>query len=194
MNGNDLENKVSENNTYRATSNFNTAIENPQINMNSAVDINIKDVVSSNDIYNVNLNNSVPNNFNNNFSNNDTTSNFNITTNNPQFNMNNVNEVNINDNNSNRINDINFGGSQFIPNNNLVNNVSNEDNSQYGYVPVDDDAVYEPVMQENKKKEKFVIPRELKVMIFIVFILFVFILVTPYIYDFFREIKLSMTG
>ena len=48
MNDNDLKNNTQENNTYHATSNLNTAIENPQINMNSAVGVNIKSVASDN--------------------------------------------------------------------------------------------------------------------------------------------------
>ena len=49
MNDNNLNNNSNKVNTYRATSNLNTAIENPQINVNSATGINIKN--SNNNYY-----------------------------------------------------------------------------------------------------------------------------------------------
>ena len=54
---------------------------------------------------------------------------------------------------------------------------------------------YAPVMDKNKTSQnKITISRELKVTIFIVFILVVFVLLMPYIYDFFKELQLVITG
>lgn len=160
LNNNNLNNnKV---NTYHATSNLNTAIENPQINVNSATGINIKDS---------GYNNYAENNINNN----------------TNFLNNNFNQPN---NNINQTSD-NDISSKYVPNNdyNNYNSYSNQNTENYSY---------EPVMKE-KKKEKNALSgtihsKEFKVMIFIVFILILFLLLMPYIYDLFRELSMSMTA
>ena len=67
MNDNDLRNGFDNNgsnndNTYRATTNLNTAIENPNVNINSVMGVNIQDVEMNNSS---NLNNSYEVNQNN---------------------------------------------------------------------------------------------------------------------------------
>ena len=47
MNDNDLKNSSTSNNVYKATTNLNTALENPQVNINSAVGVNIQGIDNS---------------------------------------------------------------------------------------------------------------------------------------------------
>lgn len=154
MNDNNLNNNSNKVNTYRATSNLNTAIENPQINVNSATGINIKN--SNNNYYadakqtdSKFLNNDIPN----------------------------STETNI-DNYLNNDNNNNFNSNYQTPTNNYS---------------------YEPVMQKKKRANdnpisNLIHSKEFKTLIFIIFILVLFILIMPYIYDFFRNLKMSMTA
>lgn len=167
MNDNNLANNSfnnNNNNTYHATSNLNTAIENPQINVSSATGVNIKDSGYNNYAEN-NINN------NSNFLNN----NFNQTTNDiPQSNSSDIQNKYIPTNNDNNYN---------------YNSYSNQNTENYSY---------EPVMKE-KKKEKNALSstihsKEFKIMAAIVFILVLFLLLMPYIYDFFRELSMNMTA
>jgi len=183
MNDNELNNNSSNVNTYRAMSNLNTAIENPQINMNSAMGVNIKDVNNSSS-FGINSNGMPTQSFENN-----------------QFvQMNNGNDNlgmgmnpvggEVQDFNSNI--DSSFiastGENQFIPTN--VGNVQIEE--PVATSVAEPQVMYQPVMEQKKKKSNGItIPKELMVMLFIVFILFVFILVMPYFYDFFRELQMG---
>lgn len=154
MNDNNLNNNSNKVNTYRATSNLNTAIENPQINVNSATGINIKN--SNNNYYadakqtdSKFLNNDIPN----------------------------RTETNID---------------------NYLNNDNNNDFNS-NYQPTTNNYSYEPVMQKKKRANdnpisNLIHSKEFKTLIFIIFILVLFILIMPYIYDFFRNLKMSMTA
>ena len=160
MNENNLDNNSNNNdtNTYRATSNLNTAIENPQINVNSATGVNMQDLG-----YNNYANNN--NNLNNN----------------SQF-------LNNSYNNQGEVNDYN---------DNITSPVNDSFNSNQSQSENDGSYTYEPVMQEKKVKKENVISsllhsKEFKAIIFIVFILCLFLLVMPYIYDFFRNLKMSI--
>ena len=176
MNDNDFMNSnSSEKNTYRATPNLNTAIENPQINMNSAVGVNIKSVDSNKaapsyedgvNYSSYQVENSV------NYS---------------ETSQSNLNSQFYNQNFSNQKVDEVYQtkkeNSQFIPT-----------NSEMNYEPTfgTDNVGYEPTMKENKRHDKeSVLSREFKVLLFIVFILFVFLLIMPYIYDFFQKLMLE---
>lgn len=160
MNENNLDNNSNNNdtNTYRATSNLNTAIENPQINVNSATGVNMQDLG-----YNNYANNN--NNLNNN----------------SQF-------LNNSYNNQGEVNDYS---------DNITSPVNDSFNSNQSQSENDGSYTYEPVMQEKKVKKENVISsllhsKEFKAIIFIVFILCLFLLVMPYIYDFFRNLKMSI--
>ena len=97
MNDNELQNNNSTS-IYKATRNLNTEIENPEININSAVGINIQDL---------NENNQPINNTTNNYFN----ENINQTTNEVSFINQNTNNNSINQNNT------------YIPNNNENYNI-----------------------------------------------------------------------
>ena len=160
MNENNLDNNSNNNDTstYRATSNLNTAIENPQINVNSATGVNMQDLG-----YNNYANNN--NNLNNN----------------SQF-------LNNSYNNQGEVNDYS---------DNITSPVNDSFNSNQSQSEDDGAYTYEPVMQEKKVKKENVISsllhsKEFKAIIFIVFILCLFLLVMPYIYDFFRNLKMSI--
>lgn len=176
MNDNDLKNNTQENNTYHATSNLNTAIENPQINMNSAVGVNIKSVASDN-IANSNFVESQ----NDHYYNFDESSQF------SNSNMSQVDSVNefqseITDNR----NITEENESQFVPTYSVDLTTNTSDN---------EDAVYAPTMEQKKRHDKkFHISREFKVILFIAFILFIFVLIVPYIYDFFKQLELVITA
>lgn len=200
MNENEIKNK--NNNTYRATTNLNIDMENPQIHINSAVGMNIKEPSQTqnfsqeysspsntgyDDFYKDYSN--VPSQTQNNNSNNSQT--------NPSdgyevnHNFSNMNSNNqwmnseITENTANLENK-NYQNTQFISNQDLNNN----------YVPTNDyssEVHYEPTMEEKKRRERFTIPTEVKVTGFIVFILLIFVLLMPYIYDFFKNLQLSLT-
>lgn len=195
MNNNDIRFDRDDKNTYHATSNLNTAIENPQININSVVGVNIKNVDSTNpmnDVYSSNLgNDNAFHSFQNDQS-------FDIPNSNNNFQgLQNGLEENLVVNN-NQVNstqnqfETNQDSSHFVP----TNNFNSETSSGVNYVATtgNDQVIYEPTMKEKKKRGvTFKVTRELKVMLFIVLILFVFILIVPYIYDFFKELQLVIT-
>ncbi len=198
MNDNEL-NKDSPNHTYRATTNLNTAIENPKININSAVGINIKNVEStdkssgnfSSDVLSQNSVNSYDdfnrvNNSNQNFiydMSQSTTTGVNNNVNSSSLN-NYPNEDVSNSSNVDGMNLSNMSGSH------LVSNSINQEMDTY--VPTNQDIKYEPTLEKKKKHTGIVVSKELKIMFFIVFILFIFILLMPYIYDFFKKLQLML--
>lgn len=152
MNDNNINNNSNKVGTYRATSNLNTAIENPQINVNSATGINIK---------NSNNNNYAD------FKQNDST-----------FLNNNI------ENTTDKVVE-NYLNSE--------NNI-NDFNSNY---QVPKSYSYEPVMQKKQRANEnalsnLIHSKEFKTLVFIIFILVLFILLMPYIYDFFRNLRMSM--
>lgn len=178
MNDSDLKTRIDGNNTYHATTNLNTAIENPQVNINNAVGVNIQSVDENrnvsfdNNSYNVNQNVNMNNNQFSNYSQENYVSNNFI---NSSVNVNNVETQPgfISDGNSSVMDN----STDSFVNNKQVNKVS-----------------YEPTLKEKKKpKTGFEVSKELKVMIFIVFILFLVVLVIPYVYDFFKDLQL-VTG
>lgn len=200
MNENEIKNK--NNNTYRATTNLNIDMENPQIHMNSAVGMNIKEPSQTqsfsqeysspsntgyDDFYKDYSN--VPSKVQNNNSNNNQTNpsdsygvnhNFSNMNSNNQWMNSEITE------NTTNLENKNYQNTQFISNQDLNNN----------YVPTNDyssEVHYEPTMEEKKRREGFTIPTEVKVTGFIVFILLIFILLMPYIYDFFKNLQLSLT-
>ena len=216
MNVNDMNFGRNEKNTYRATSNLNTAIENPQINMISAVDVNIKNIdstnpiddvyssiLSSNSTFDENQNVEEDNNSVDNFYDSQTDSNKTFDFVNSNLEQNNyVNDVQSQnssyfispnlkfDSNSNLNSDSNLG----VDNNSNTTFNSNT-TSDYVAISGNEQVVYQPTSKDKKNHSVTIkINRELKVMIFIVFILFIFILVIPYIYDFFKELQLVITA
>ena len=200
MNENEIKNK--NNNTYRATTNLNIDMENPQIHINSAVGMNIKEPSQTqnfsqeysspsntgyDDFYKDYSN--VPSQAQNNNSNNSQTNpsdgygvnhNFSNMNSNNQWMNSEITE------NAANLENKNYQNTQFIANQDLNNN----------YVPTNDyssEVHYEPTMEEKKRRERFTIPTEVKVTGFIVFILLIFVLLMPYIYDFFKNLQLSLT-
>lgn len=162
---NDINNNSENPNTsnvYHATTNLNTAIENPTINMGSATGVNIEDNNLNNiqsEQNNIILNAPNPNiqqpNPNNNFIGNQSTIDNTTTSQTPNFSdYSSEYETNFYDTN---------------------------DNNQY--------YSYEPIIQEKKnnanKKLNITQTKEAKLMVFIILILLIFILIIPYIYDFF---------
>lgn len=229
-------NDVSNNNEqYRATSNLNTAIENPELNINNTMGVNIQndnqeldDTNSSNNIENTSFNdnqlyqsNMVPNEDNNqlyqsNIESNGSGNGLDLNTNSSlEDNDNGVYKSNIlsdyvNDNNSNHYDvtsiesnrvmngnddgylekknaDGNVGTNSFVPD--TSNYIPNNE-----YVTDNGEEKYEPVMENNKKTGKFTVSRDFKVILFIIFILVIFILLMPYIYDFFKGLGLVITS
>ena len=166
---------------YKATGNLNTAIENPQININSAVDVNIQNFPSNIDsgtIQNLDNNNYDTNVINNSMNNNPTT--VNPIMNNEPSNYtpsveNNMN-VGVTNTVSTPVDNNNYDEVQYVSTNGMGN-------------------TYEPTI-DGKKKNRFsiTIPKELKVIAFIVFLLFIFVMAIPGIYDFFKDLGLVVTG
>lgn len=192
MNDKEIMNNNSHVDTYRATTNLNTAIENPQINMNSAVDVNIKDTDSNN------LN--VPNFSDSTFQNNSIDNHYGSLENgnvNNSFNFSQNMDYNANtsiQNNMSSFNGTNSSAS-YAESSISVENDNQFNNSQSYFVPTNEGiSTYEPTLEEKKRPSSGVkISRELKILFFIVFILFIFILLMPYIYDFFKKLQLVIT-
>ena len=184
MNDKEMMGDDSQVNTYRATTNLNTAIENPQINMNSAIGVNIKDVDSSN----FNTTNFSHNALSNNQFNDDYSS---LENNNANDSFNFSQNVDYQANPSIQEEPSSFvGSSSYIEN---TNQFINHDETHF--VPTNDGTtVYEPTLEEKKRPSGGIkISRELKILFFIVFILFIFILLMPYVYDFFKNLQLVIT-
>ena len=162
MNNNFDENSTQNNNdTYRANQNLNTAIENPQINIDNVNSINMKDVGFDNVAAPDNLEN------------------------NRVFMNNNFNSiVNQNDNNTN----LNQQEEQQLEKKEEVVYEKTNQNNNTNYS-------YEPVTNSNKRPDENAISnlvhsKEFKATILIIFILVMFLLVMPYIYDFIRNLQM----
>ena len=170
MNDNDLRFGTDGDNTYRATANLNTAIENPQVNINGAMDVNLGNNLNVNNV-DINHGFGVEQNINN-------SSNDNI---NNEFYFDSRNDMVVNNSNLNVENNI-------VNENVVVSNSDNIDNSN-------EKVSYEPTLKQ-KKKPLFGIEvsREIKAMMFIIFILLVVVFVIPYVYDFFKELDLVVTS
>ena len=154
MNDNNYNSNDTHVNPYKATSNLNTAMENPQINVNSVTGINVKDLGQNNYADEIKEEN-------------------------PAF-LNNLY-------NSNHSNQINSDDSKVESNS--YETMSNQNFSNYSY---------EPVMAEKKvKQENFLSSilhsKEFKVIIFIAFMLCIFIMLMPYIYNFFKALEIRLT-
>ena len=176
MNNDELMNDGRQNNnTYRATTNLNMAIENPQVNIDSVVGVNIKNVSNENLM---NTSNNA-----NNFSSFPENSNFGT-----GF--------------SNQLNPMNNNSSQFMNYSAVSNNyqeqntqniseVSNLNNNTVVSNDKNDSVEYKPTMNDKKGRNKKVrVSRELVVSIVIVLVLLIFIFMIPYIYDFIEELQL----
>lgn len=167
MNDNNLNNNVK----YKATSNLNTAIENPEINVNNATDVNVQGLENNNYFLNNNQeeDNELINNYNENIDNN-------------------LNNINSNSNQEDYNN--------YATNNNIANDTNAEKNIENNYITNNNtNYTYEPTLSKKKiGKENFVSnllhSQEFKALIFIVLILCIFLLVMPYIYDFIKGISL----
>ena len=190
MNDNDIRNN-NDNNVYRATTNLNTAIENPDVNINSATGVNMVSASVYDNNFNIQDNgmaiNNVPN---------------------QQVDiMNNVVNQDLNLNSSAIVNNepvVDYGNvnnNQFIPN--MDSNINmqqvdinnNIDNSNMDTYQVDENAKYEPIMPTKKKPKRVsVLSNEVKAMMIIIFILLAVVYVIPYIYDFFRGMDLVITN
>ncbi|MBR3162215.1 MAG: hypothetical protein IKF19_05745 [Bacilli bacterium] len=156
-----MNDNINENNTrYKATTNLNTAIENPQINVNNATDVNVQDLGYNNYV-------AQNNNTNDEFISN----NYSTSTNND------MPETNLNQNIDSNLNDTNY-----ISNNNY--NISN--NNSYSYEP----TIEEKKVDNENFISHLLHSKEFKALIFILLILCLFLLLMPYIYDFIRELKL----
>lgn len=193
MNDKEMVNDNSQINTYRATTNLNTAIENPQINMNSAVGVNIKNV-DSNNLATTNFSNDtlLNNQFNNDYGslgNNHVDNSFNFSQNvDYQANTSIQKSVSSFDNTDR--------STSYVDNSNYTGNTNQFiNNNETHFVPTNDGvSSYEPTLEEKKRPSSGIkISRELKILFFIVFILFIFILLMPYIYDFFKKLQLVLT-
>lgn len=196
MNENNLNTNNEPRNTYRATTNLNIDMENPQMHMNSAIGMNIKDV-SQNSNFSPSLDDSFNSqgDFYKDYSNQPPLNqSYHASANpyqnpqNPNFNEDSLYQ-NQSINSADSYNQPSYQENSFIP----ANNSSMSSNS---YVPTSSYSTgieYEPTMEERKEKKEFKIPVEVKITGFIVFLLLLFVLIMPYIYDFFKNLQLSLS-
>ena len=202
-------NDVSSNsNQYRATTNLNTAMENPQINMNSAMGLNLdsnNQLSQSNDnaVQNTSFDDEeyhATSNLNTGadyselgqsnhmeFDNNFQQDGVDIDPFSSQLSNSNVNNFEVENSENTSSTNLNYqSGNSFIPNVEQVNS---------NYNTVEQGVAYQPVMEKNKKSvKKITLSRELKGTFFVVFILAIFVLLMPYIYDFFKGLHFIVTG
>lgn len=204
--GNSFDNgNVGNDNTYRATTNLNMAIENPDVNINSIMGVNIKNINTNNSQSNVNYNqgqNNLEQGFINNDINTQVYNNSQNFINNSTFSQN-IENVN---NNTNQYqaqfnssvdvnNNTNQYQAQFIigaTNNSNINTNMNfvSDYSSSSTDNEDANVRYEPTLKTKKKPSSWLeIAKEVKAMFVIVIILSLFIFGMPYIYDFFRNMN-----
>ena len=195
MNDNDIRNN-NDNNVYRATTNLNTAIENPDVNINSATDVNMVSASVYDNNFNIQDNGMVINNvpiqqvdIMNNVVNQDLNLNSSAIVNNESV----VDYGNVNNNQFIPNMGSNIDMQQVDINNNIDNN--NIDNNNMDTYQVDENAKYEPIMPTKKKPKRVsVLSNEVKAMMIIIFILLAVVYVIPYIYDFFRGMDLVITN
>ena len=102
--------------------------------------------------------------------------------------------------------DIVSDGNNYINNNvdsDYNGNVQNDvvESASQSFVSNEDNVSYEPVnyekslkTNENKKDSKFTIPKDFKIIIFIALVLAIFILLMPYVYDFFKDLGFVVTS
>ncbi len=202
MDHNNFSGNQSDSNTYHATPNLNTAMENPQYDVNSAMGVNIDNADMQSALSNTSNYNDVSTNIDvgyNDFNFNGMVGTSNVSSSNHQFSNESVFNSNLveNDVKDNQISDEKTLSNrslekQFIPNSSLgKDNVS----SNYVSATSNESVTYAPVMEQNKKNRKRItLSREFKVTIFIVFVLLLFISLMPYIYDFFKGLQLIITG
>ena len=209
MNNNELTNNQSNNAVYHATSNLNTAIENPSVNINSAMGVNVQGVEDNNLSNNGNSNLNSVNGYSNYQGINSPLDN--NLSNNGNSNLNGVDgysNYQADNQYGNYLNNTNMGyinqGNQFVNgsfsdvgNQNDFQNINQSFNSSDTTNNMVNNSVsYEPVMEKNKKSgtKKIVLSREVKYTIFVVFVLVIFVMMMPYVYDFFKKLQLVITS
>ncbi len=153
MNENEMNNGNGQN-TYHATTNLNVDIENPQMQVNSAVGMNIQNSrpstsASANSSY-------------------------------PDYHA------------SSNFDSGNYENQSFNQDMNSFSNNHSIDANVYSSEVQPTHVEYKPIITEQKKRKSFQIPGEVKVTAFIIFILLIFVLLIPYIYDFFKGLQLSL--
>lgn len=202
MNDNDLKIGSNDNeHTYRATTNLNTAIENPQVSIESMMGVNVYNSDTGvNNSYNQNLIDNVEE--SNKFSNNLDNYGNQILKNDQSFS--NSQDGSFNSNmyqDNNQFNDNNVQTDYVTSNGNLGFVSSDEQNTLENVDNYLDDnggvkkAVYKPALKQKKKPGSgFEISKQVKMMMFIIFILLLFLFVVPYIYDFFKGVGLVITS
>ena len=169
MNNEELKTNSNSDRVYRATTNLNTAIENPDVTINTATDVNIQSV-----------------------------NNYNQTVSDDGSLDNNINDIALGlENNNLSAQYVDSPTNQFIPGNVQVDvkrdvlGVSEEVNTLNDSEKVS----YEPTIKAKKKPSKKVsVSKEVKAMSVIIFILLMFVLVIPYIYDFLEGPGLIITS
>ena len=211
MNENELNND-SNKNVYRATTNLNIDMENPQIHMNSAVGLNIKNVNNDGNNYDSSYSQNYANSFQGrddfykDYSKdmdlrgeNNIHSNYSQTSSQMDNYLNNNFSDNSFENTEKTTINHNFNGSDYSTNTiGVSDNNSSEINSSRNYETyvsnhVSGNVEYRPTMEEKKERKSFKIPTEVKVTGFIVFILMIFLLLMPYLYDFFKGLQLALS-
>ena len=169
MDNNDLKVSSNSDNVYRATTNLNTAIENPDVTINTATNVNIQNVNSYNqlsggyDYFDNSMNGVVADLNNNNLS--------------MQYDDKHLNQF------------ISSNAQEVVNQKDII--VGEERNTLSGSEKVS----YEPTIKAKKKPSKKVpVSKEVKAMAVIIFILLMFVFAIPYIYDFLKELGLIITS
>lgn len=166
-NENQMNNSDSNVGVYKATTNLNTAIENPNIDVDSAMGVNIQ-----NSQFSSTFDNSGNLGFNNN--------------------------ANLTDDNFHTNENVSINDSSYTQGGTSNNTWLNDNNSSSVSNTVSEEVNYEPVYEKKEvkldTKENAFSSKELKMVIFIVFLLLIFILILPYLYDFFNKIILAIVN
>lgn len=218
MNGNENQTNNSNFGVYKANVNLNTAIENPNIDVDSATSVNIQNnqfvgsEFSQNSEFNVNntvgsidnsydfqnnatsFNNGSNANWDNRFLEHEGSGNT-INSNGLYYN-NSTNSNGLDYNNVTNSDDFSYNSSNNLSTVGFDSTSSNHDDV-YTDVSNNENINYEPVYEKKEEKDfslNLVASKELKFLIFIAFLLFIFILLLPYLFDFTNKIWLAITS
>jgi len=174
--------KMDNSNVYRATSNLNTALENPDVTVENTMEINIQDLDNNDQSYVGNKDFIINNNY-------DSI----LLENNISNDINNVSNDNVVSNINNVSNDNVVSNINNVSNDNVVSNINNV--SSDNVVSNVDNVSYKPTMKPKKKPATGIkLAKEVKAMMIIILFLLIVVFVIPYVYDYFKEMNLVITS
>ena len=169
----------SNNNTYRATRNLNTALEAPEYKADDTLDVNIKDVDNNNYVRDEIINSDKVNNNIKKASNEEII----------KKSVDDSSEYNLSSDNENTFISVDIAKGGNVSDYD-TSTIDNDDSVALMTGNDEQKSTYTPTSSERKKKEPFSVPNELKLLILIIIVLLVFVFFMPKVYSIFKKIEL----